>query len=262
MSHWDHQTVADNRDPAIDSNMDARGPSTNPLAVWKGDRTQQEPADKTRREQVILLEAMGKFKGKLSIEEREAKTLEEMSNGPLSILMASVKKTTQVLINCRHNRKLLGRVRAFDRHLNMVLEEDKEMWTTEERVGRGRRTSKPVHRERYLRKMFLRGDSVIIVIKMGGQTFKEDNSHIDSDNKNPVAFPLLVKKNEEEGEEMMTEPVGYCAEYVLMIFGEDCEHDQDQHHHDQADWLDKQEGKIHAIPTIPKNGQARIIAPN
>jgi hypothetical protein len=94
MSQWDHQTVADNQDPAIDSNMDARGPSTNPLAVWKGDWTQQEPADKTRREQVILLEAMGKFKGKLSIEEREAKTLEEMSNGPLSILTASVKKQT------------------------------------------------------------------------------------------------------------------------------------------------------------------------
>ena len=68
----------------------------------------------------------------LTIEEREANTLEEMSNGPLSILTESVKTHTQVLINCRHNRKLLGRVRAFDRYLNMVLEEVKEMWTTEE----------------------------------------------------------------------------------------------------------------------------------
>ena len=64
-----------------------------------------------------------------------------------------------------NNRKLLGRVRAF----NMVLEEVREMWTTEDRVGHGRRKSKPVYRERYLGKTFLRGDSVIIVIKMGGQ---------------------------------------------------------------------------------------------
>ena len=35
----------------------------------------------------------------------------------------------QVLINCRNNRKLLGRVKAFDRHCNMVLENVKEMWT-------------------------------------------------------------------------------------------------------------------------------------
>ena len=35
----------------------------------------------------------------------------------------------QVLINCRNNKKLLGRVRAFDRHCNMVLENVREMWT-------------------------------------------------------------------------------------------------------------------------------------
>ena len=35
----------------------------------------------------------------------------------------------QVLINCRNNRKLLGRVKAFDRHCNMVMENVKEMWT-------------------------------------------------------------------------------------------------------------------------------------
>ena len=35
----------------------------------------------------------------------------------------------QVLINCRNNKKLLGRVKAFDRHCNMVLENVREMWT-------------------------------------------------------------------------------------------------------------------------------------
>ncbi|KAL5677280.1 hypothetical protein ACJX0J_013411, partial [Zea mays] len=37
---------------------------------------------------------------------------EEFSTSPLSVLMMSV------LINCRNNKKLLGRVRAFDRHSN------------------------------------------------------------------------------------------------------------------------------------------------
>lgn len=50
-------------------------------------------------------------------------------SGPLSVLTSSVKANTQVLINCRNNRKLLARVRAFDRHCNMILENVKEMWT-------------------------------------------------------------------------------------------------------------------------------------
>eukprot|EP00408_Alexandrium_pacificum_P011613 CAMPEP_0171221564 /NCGR_PEP_ID=MMETSP0790-20130122/34822_1 /TAXON_ID=2925 /ORGANISM="Alexandrium catenella, Strain OF101" /LENGTH=58 /DNA_ID=CAMNT_0011687501 /DNA_START=64 /DNA_END=237 /DNA_ORIENTATION=+ len=42
--------------------------------------------------------------------------------GPLSVLQKCVKDNSQVLINCRNNRKILGRVKAFDRHSNMVLE--------------------------------------------------------------------------------------------------------------------------------------------
>ena len=48
--------------------------------------------------------------------------------GPLSVLTESVRNNTQVLINCRNNRKLMARVKAFDRHCNMVLENVKEMW--------------------------------------------------------------------------------------------------------------------------------------
>ena len=42
-----------------------------------------------------------------------------------------------MLINCRNNRKLLGRVKAFDRHCNMVLENVKEFWT-EVRIAKRR----------------------------------------------------------------------------------------------------------------------------
>ena len=52
---------------------------------------------------------------------------------PLAINLLLLSKLpdvlAQVLINCRNNRKLLGRVKAFDRHCNMILENVKEMWT-------------------------------------------------------------------------------------------------------------------------------------
>lgn len=40
----------------------------------------------------------------------------------MSILQTAVRSHTQVLISIRNNRKLLARVKAFDRHCNMVLE--------------------------------------------------------------------------------------------------------------------------------------------
>lgn len=42
------------------------------------------------------------------------------SRRPLSVLQTSVRSSTQILIALRNNRKLLGRVKAFDRHANMV----------------------------------------------------------------------------------------------------------------------------------------------
>lgn len=48
---------------------------------------------------------------------------------PLTVVMPASLLPAQVLINCRNNRKLLGRVKAFDRHCNMVLENVKEFWT-------------------------------------------------------------------------------------------------------------------------------------
>ena len=59
----------------------------------------------------------------------------------------------------------IGRVKAFDRHLNMVLEDVKEMWSEIPRAGKGQKKSKSVTKDRYINKMFLRGDSVILVLK-------------------------------------------------------------------------------------------------
>ena len=101
-----------------------------------------------------------------------------------------------MLISIRNNRKLLARVKAFDRHCNMVLENVKEMWTETPRLANGKK-GRPVNKDRFISKMcvfgfapsplfftpclihtwltnltspaflphrFLRGDSVILVL--------------------------------------------------------------------------------------------------
>jgi small nuclear ribonucleoprotein D2 len=56
-----------------------------------------------------------KPKSEMTPEELAKREEEEFNTGPLSVLTQSVKNNTQVLINCRNNKKLLGRVKAFDR---------------------------------------------------------------------------------------------------------------------------------------------------
>ena len=87
------------------------------------------------------------------------------NTGPLSVLSQSVKNNTQVLINCRNNRKLLARVKAFDRHCNMVLENAKEMWTEVPKASKGQKKAKPINKDRFMSKVFIRGDSVILVLR-------------------------------------------------------------------------------------------------
>ena len=43
-------------------------------------------------------------------------------------------------------------------------------------AGNDKKSPKPVHKDRFLRKMFLRGDSVILVVKIGGQMSPLANS--------------------------------------------------------------------------------------
>jgi small nuclear ribonucleoprotein D2 len=82
----------------------------------------------------------------------------------MSLLDKAKKANQQVLVNCRNNRKLLARIRAYDRHMNMVLEDVREMWTEVPRRGKGKK-SQPMNKERFISKLFLRGDSVILVLK-------------------------------------------------------------------------------------------------
>lgn len=101
----------------------------------------------------------------MDVDAREAAEEELYKKGPLSVLTASVKNNHMVLINCRNNHKLLARVKAFDRHCNMLLENVKEMWTEIPKTGKGKKASRPVNKDRFVSKMFLRGDSVIMVLR-------------------------------------------------------------------------------------------------
>src|SRR5687767_3214365 len=92
---------------------------------------------------------------------KEVEPEETFHEGPLSLLKDSVKKNSEILIYCRNNRKILAKIRAFDRHMNMVLENVCEIWNE---LSKGKK-SKPTNKERFISKMFLRGDSVILVLK-------------------------------------------------------------------------------------------------
>ncbi len=103
---------------------------------------------------------MEKLKSEMTQSELRDLEAEDFRIGPLATLTRSVKERTLVLISCRNNKRLLGRVKAFDRHCNMVLEGVKELWTE----GGKKKKGKPVNRDRFISKMFLRGDSVVLIV--------------------------------------------------------------------------------------------------
>ncbi|KAJ5945716.1 hypothetical protein N7454_002555 [Penicillium verhagenii] len=107
-----------------------------------------------------IQELLNKPKNELTEYEVALVEEHELTAGPLSLLQTATRTHTQVLISCRNNRKLLARVKAFDRHCNMVLENVKEMWTEKPKGNKG----KGVNKDRFISKMFLRGDSVILVL--------------------------------------------------------------------------------------------------
>lgn len=71
---------------------------------------------------------LSKPRSELSQEELKAIEVYEFETGPLSIIKRAVKNRSMVLISCRSNKKLLAKVKAFDRHCNMVLENVKEVF--------------------------------------------------------------------------------------------------------------------------------------
>lgn len=96
-------------------------------------------------------------------EDKEISEELEFKQGPLQVLQHATSTSSQVLILCRNNHKLLATVKAFDRHFNMVLENVKDIWT--ETTKGGKRKGKSITKDRFISKLFLRGDNVILVLR-------------------------------------------------------------------------------------------------
>ncbi|NWH79654.1 SMD2 protein, partial [Piaya cayana] len=47
----------------------------------------------------------------------------------------------------------------------IVLENIKEMWTEVPESGKGKKKLKPMNKDRYISKMFLCGDSIIVILR-------------------------------------------------------------------------------------------------
>ena len=53
------------------------------------------------------------------------------------------------------------RLKAYDRHMNMVLESVREMWVE---MPKGKK-SQAKNKDRYVSKLFLRGDNIVLVMR-------------------------------------------------------------------------------------------------
>lgn len=83
--------------------------------------------------------------------------------GPLSLLYRSVIKMTPVLVSLRNNRKILGRVVAYDRHYNLLMTSAREIGVlvSKNKGKKKREEGREISRD--LGNMFVRGDGVILV---------------------------------------------------------------------------------------------------
>uniref|UniRef100_A0A0A9Y623 Small nuclear ribonucleoprotein Sm D2 n=1 Tax=Lygus hesperus TaxID=30085 RepID=A0A0A9Y623_LYGHE len=79
-----------------------------------------------------------------------------VTEGPFSVLHSAMKENIRVFIQCRFNKSLLASVVAFDKHFNLVLQDVIELSGNE----------KEGQKQRSIRNLFLRGESVIFVVKL------------------------------------------------------------------------------------------------
>ena len=78
---------------------------------------------------------VNKPKADLTPEELEEREKHEFQTGPLSVLTDSVRNNTQVLINCRNNRKLMARVKVKSYAFQKDMESQSSPMRTANHVG-------------------------------------------------------------------------------------------------------------------------------
>jgi small nuclear ribonucleoprotein D2 len=81
-----------------------------------------------------------------------------MNESPLQLLSEIIIKRKNVIVFTRNNKKIIGYLRAFDKHFNLILENVREIWSS-----RKKRQNLKFH-ERLIQKLIIRGDSVILLL--------------------------------------------------------------------------------------------------
>ena len=110
--------------------------------------------------------SVDKPKSDMTDEELRRHEQDEFARGPMRLLTAACATHTPILVHMRNDHRLVGRVRAFDRHCNLVMEGVREWWREGGGgKGRGVKRRRGVERERHVPKMFIRGDSIIMVVQ-------------------------------------------------------------------------------------------------
>ena len=84
----------------------------------------------------------------------EEDEMQSMEHGPMAPLITAVHENQPILVALRSSRKLIGSVKATDRHWNLIMENATELWT-----GKDKR----IHR-RNIGRLFVRGDNVISIV--------------------------------------------------------------------------------------------------
>ena len=79
-------------------------------------------------------------------------------NTPFSLLSDIVAMNRPVVIFIRNNKKLFGYLRAFDKHMNLALENVRELYCIKNK------NKCITYHERYISKMLLRGDSIVLIL--------------------------------------------------------------------------------------------------
>jgi small nuclear ribonucleoprotein D2 len=78
---------------------------------------------------------------------------------PYTLLDHCIAEASPCLVSCRHNKKLYGTLRAYDKHFNLLMEHVREIWqehTPDQRMDL---------RERFIPRLFVRGDGVIFIVR-------------------------------------------------------------------------------------------------
>eukprot|EP00392_Amoebophrya_sp_AT5.2_P012517 g12622.t1 len=81
----------------------------------------------------------------MEVEGASATARDNPGEGPFTLLQKAVRDNGQILINLRSTRKIIARLKAYDRHMNMVLEQAREMWVEQ---PKGSKKSKPINKDR------------------------------------------------------------------------------------------------------------------